>query len=129
MAEEGSGPSGSGGNETEFGARAASIYALVAHRLDTFYEHGHWMTPAQGATLCAEWAQRNRRSIPQQERRLLSELSDGIARQIRDSLSREAGLFTAHELMESLDPRHASEIGASIMEECVRVLQAEWPEA
>lgn len=126
MAEEGFGTSGS---DTEFGARAASIYALVAHRLDTFYEHGHWMTPAQGATLCGEWAMRNRRNFPLQERRRMSELSDDIASQIRDSLSREAGLFTAHELMESLDPRHASEIGASIMEECVRVLKAEWPEA
>lgn len=115
---------GAAGIETEFGACVASLYALVAHRLDTFYEHGHWMTQAQGGTLCAEWAGRSQYKLSLQERKLVSALSDDIARQIRDSLSREAGLFTAHELMESLDPRHVSEIGASIMEECVRQLKA-----
>lgn len=105
------------------GPRAAAIYALVAHRLDAFYEHGHWMTVAQGATLCAEWLARSKQSLPAAERKHLSELSEQIAMQIRDSLSREAGLYTAHELMESLDPRHVSELGASIMEECARVLK------
>lgn len=105
------------------GIRAAAIYALVAHRLSDFYEHAYWMTEAQGATLCAEWLARSRQNLALAERKHLSALSDQVARQIRDTVSREAGLYIAHELMESLDPRHVSELGASIMEECVRVLK------
>lgn len=106
------------------GARAAAVYALVAHRLSTFYDHGHWITQAQGAALCSEWLMRSKQTLSLAERKHLADLSDQVATQIRDSLSREAGLFTAHELMESLDPRYVSELGASIMEECVRVLKA-----
>lgn len=108
---------------TPLGARAAAIYALVAHRLEAFYEHAHWITQAQGATLCHEWLMRSQQKLSLSERKQLSDLSEQIALQIRNSLSREAGLYTAHELMESLDPRHVSELGASIMEECVRVLK------
>ena len=109
--------------EPGVGTRAATIYALVAHRLQAFYDHEHWITQAQGAALCNEWLMRTRQSLPLKERRLLSDLSEQVAVQIRDSLSREAGLYTAFELMESLDPRYISELGVSIMEECVRVLK------
>lgn len=113
------------GDSTEpgVGARAATIYALVAHRLAAFYDHGYWITQDQGATLCGEWLMRSKQRMPMKERRQLSDLSDQLATQIKSSLSREAGLYTAHELMESLDPRHISELGASIMEECVRILK------
>ena len=109
--------------EPGVGARAATIYALVAHRLAAFYDHGYWITQDQGATLCGEWLMRSKQRMPMKERRQLSDLSDQLATQIKSSLSREAGLYTAHELMESLDPRHISELGASIMEECVRILK------
>ncbi|MDP5239898.1 hypothetical protein Q9Q94_10160 [Uliginosibacterium sp. 31-16] len=108
----------------EVGIRAAAIYALVAHRLEAFYDHAHWITQAQGAALCNDWLMRSKQRLSLSERRHLSDLSDQVATQIRNGLSREAGLYTAHELMESLDPRHVSELGASIMEECVRVLKA-----
>ena len=38
------------------------------------------------------------------------------------SLSREAGMYTAHDMMESLDPNHHSEIAESLMVECERLL-------
>jgi hypothetical protein len=111
--------------EPAVGIRAATIYALVAHRLAAFYDHGYWITQAQGATLCSEWLMRSKQSIPMAQRRHLSDLSDQVATQIKNNLSREAGLYTAHELMESLDPRYISELGASIMDECVRILKGE----
>jgi hypothetical protein len=108
----------------ETGPRVAAMYALVAHRLSTYYDHGHWLTRAQAAALCAEWSPRSGLVLPRAEREQLADLSDAIAAQVRDSLSREAGLWAAHELMESLDPRYVSEFGASIMAECVAALKA-----
>lgn len=81
------------------------------------------MTESQGATLCSEWLLRSRLSLPLKARRCLSALSDQVAVQIRDGVSREAGLFIAHELMESLDPRYVSETSPAIMDECVRVFR------
>ncbi|MEC5384849.1 hypothetical protein VVD49_03900 [Uliginosibacterium sp. H3] len=111
-------------DEPAVGIRAATLYALVAHRLSTYYDHGHWLTQAQGEALCSEWLLRSKKQLSLSERKSCSVLSEGVAAQIKDSLSREAGLYTAHELMESLDPRYESELGASIMDECVRVLKA-----
>jgi hypothetical protein len=103
---------------SEKGARIALIYALAAERLTLFYEHDQWLTDAQGASLAADWLARSKRSLPLAERKLLSSLGDQLACQIASSLSREAGLFTAHEMMESLDPRYHSELGLSLMVEC-----------
>lgn len=107
----------------ETGPRVAAMYALVAHRLSTYYDHGHWLTRAQAAALCAEWLPRSRLVLSRVEREQLADLSDTIARQVREGLSREAGLWAAHELMESLDPRHVSEFGASVMAACVAALK------
>lgn len=106
------------------GARIALIFALVAERLTFFYEHGQWLTVAQGASLAADWLTRSKRSLPLSERKHLSELSDQLARQMAESLSREAGLYTAHEMMEALDPNYPSELGMSMMHECERVFEA-----
>ena len=108
--------------EDERGVLAALIFALVAERLSVFYEHGQWFTRAQGATLAADWLARIKRNLPLSQRQHLSELSDQLARQIADSTSREAGLYVSHELQEALDPRYYSELGESIMTECVRIL-------
>lgn len=108
----------------EKGSRVALIYALVAERLSLFYEHGQWLTDAQGASLAAEWLARSKRRLPLAERRLLSTLSDTMARQLAATLSREAGLYTAHEMMESLDPNYRSEFGEALMVECERLLDA-----
>jgi hypothetical protein len=107
---------------TDRGTYVALIYALVAERLSAYYEHGQWITKSQGASLSADWLSRNKRSLPLEILRHLSELSDELARQIAGSLSREAGLYTAYEMMESLDPNYQSDITPSIMLECEQML-------
>jgi len=106
------------------GTNIALIFALTAERLSAYYEHGQWLTEAQGAALSADWLSRSQRRLPINERRHLSALSDELARQIGDTLSREAGLYTAHEMMEALDPNYHSEIAESLMAECERLLDA-----
>ena len=108
--------------EVERGVLAALIFALVAERLSLHYEHGQWFTRAQGATLAADWLSRSKRKLPLLQRQHLSYLSDQVARQIADSTSREAGLYVSHELQEALDPRYYSEVGETVMAECVRML-------
>ena len=107
---------------SEKGQRVALIYALVAERLSAYYEHGQWLTESQGASLAAEWLARHKRALELAERRRLSALSDAMARQMAATLSREAGLYTAHEMMESLDPNFSSELGIALMAECERLL-------
>ena len=104
------------------GTRIGLIFALVAERLSIWYEHAIWPTEAQGASLCADWLARTGRSLPLDERQHLSDLSDQLARQVAAGLSREAGLFTVHEMMEALDPNYESEIGKALMVECERML-------
>jgi TPR repeat protein len=105
------------------------IFALTAQRLSDFYEHGQWLSEAQGASLAAEWLSRSSRQMHRQERQHLSALSDELARTISATLSREAGLFTAHEMTEALDPNYHSEIAQSLMTECERLLDASESEA
>lgn len=109
---------------TERGMRVALIFALAAERLTAFYEHAQWMSEAQGASLAADWLARSKIKLPLDERRQLSALGDQLARQIAATLSREAGMYTAHEMMESLDPNHHSEIAESLMLECERLLDS-----
>ena len=109
---------------TERGTRVALIFALVAERLSAYYEHGQWLSEGQGASLASEWLARTKRNLPLGERKHLSALSDQLARQIGGTLSREAGLYTAHEMMESLDPNHQSDLGLSLMAECERLLNS-----
>ena len=110
---------------TDRGSRIALLFALVAQRLDSYYEHGQELTPAQGAALAADWLARSRRSLTQEERLHLSRLSDDMARAMRSTLSREAGLFTAHEMMQALDPNYHSELARTLMVECERLLDAD----
>lgn len=109
----------------ERGVRIALIFALTAERLSAWYEHGAWLNEGQGATLAADWLARQRRSLALTERRRLSALSDGMARQMAASLSREAGLFAAHEMMEALDPNYHSELAQTLMIECERLLDGD----
>jgi hypothetical protein len=107
---------------TERGIRVALIFALAAERLSTYYEHGQWLTEAQGATLAADWLARSKNALPLTERRQLSALSDQFARQIAGTLSREAGLYTAHEMTEALDPNYHSELAQTMLAECEKLL-------
>lgn len=112
---------------TDRGVYVALIFALVAERLSIYYEHAHWITRAQGATLAADWLSRSKRKMPLEMRKHLSDLSDQLARDISATISREAGLYISHEMQESLDPRYQSEIGKSIMIECERIFDTEMP--
>ena len=107
---------------TDRGTDVALIFALVAERLSAYYEYNQWLTKEQGASLSSDWLARNKRGLPIDKRRHLSELSDQLARQIAETLSREAGLYAAHEMMESLDPNYQSDIARSLMIECERML-------
>lgn len=109
---------------TPRGIRIALLFALAAHRLSAWYEHGQWLTDTQGATLTADWLARSKNSLPLAERRQLSGLSDQFARQIAGQLSREAGLYTTHEMMESLDPNYQSELAQTLLAECEKLLAA-----
>ena len=101
---------------------SALIFALATERLAVYYEHHTWLTIAQGSTLAADWLARSKSHLSLQQRKHLSELSDQLARQIADSLSREAGLHISYEMTEALDQRYISEIGDSIREECRQLL-------
>jgi ABC-type ATPase with predicted acetyltransferase domain len=101
---------------------SALLFALVAERLSLYYEHNSWLTQAQGATLAANWLSRSAIRLAVSQRKHLSELSDQLARQIAESVSREAGLHISYEMSEALDERYVSEIGESIREECRRLL-------
>ena|ERR1017187_2101719 len=110
--------------KTDRGMYVALIYALVAERLTAFYEHHQWLTIAQGASLSSNWLSRNKRNLPNDIRKHLSALSDQLARQIAEPISREAGLYIAYEMMESLDSNVHSEIGQTIMLECEQILDS-----
>ena len=107
---------------TAHGLRVALLFALAAQRLSDYYEYGQWLSEAQGATLAADWLARSKNNLPLAERRQISDLSDQFARQIAASLSREAGLYTAHEMMEALDPNYHSELAQTMLAECDRLL-------
>jgi hypothetical protein len=111
---------------TPRGLAIALLFALAAHRLSTFYEHGQWLSDAQGASLAADWLTRSKNALPLAERRHISALSDQLARQIAGSLSREAGLYAAHEMMEALDPNYHSELAQAMLAECENLLDGEF---
>ncbi|CAG9171509.1 hypothetical protein [Cupriavidus pampae] len=107
----------------DFNTRKALVFALAAERLSAYYEHRSWMTDAQGATLAGMWLSRSKLQLALAERRLLSELSDQLARQLAETLSREAGLYAAHEMMEALDPNYQSAFAHDMLDECERLLR------
>lgn len=49
---------------TPRGQCVALLFALAAHRLSDFYEHGQWLTDAQGASLAADWLARSKDALP-----------------------------------------------------------------
>lgn len=107
-----------------FDTRRALMFALTAERFSAFYEHSQWMTDKQGASLAQLWLSRSKLQLALHERNLLSLLSDEFARELASTLSREAGLYTAHEMMESLDPNYASALAHDLLEECTHRLLA-----
>lgn len=115
--------------DNDEGAHAALVFALVAERLSAYYEHGQWLTTAQGAQLSAEWLARSQRSLSLSERKRLSDISDDMARRMAASLTRQAGLYTAHEMMQALDPNHQSDLADELMAACRQLLDTQRPAA
>lgn len=109
-------------NPSPRGLRIALIFALAAHSLSQYYEVGHWLSEAQAGALAADWLSRQKLSLPLTERRQLAGLAGELTRQIATTLSREAGLYTAHEMMEALDPNYHSELAETMLAECERLL-------
>lgn len=105
--------------------RKALLFALTAERLKAWYDHDKWLNEAQGATLASLWLGQAKVALDRRELRRLSDLSDGFARRIAAGLSREAGLYTAHEMMEGLDPRYQPALVMQMMDECERLLLEE----
>jgi len=103
--------------------RKALLFALAAERLCAYYEHDQWMTIAQGASLATLWLSRSKLQLSLSERRRLSELSDDFARHLAATLSHQAGQYTAHEMMESLDPKYRSPVAFDLLDECERLLR------
>lgn len=103
--------------------RKGLLFALTAERLSVYYEHDAWLTVAQGASLAADWLHRSKLPMSLKERRAISDLSDSFARELANTLSPQAGLFTAHEMMEGLDHRYQSSVTTDLLEECERLLQ------
>ena len=108
-------------------ARKALLFALVAERLSIFYEQGIWMTESQGMSLAGRWLTEAKLLLPGGDVRKFSALADQLAQQMADSLSREAGLYAAHEMMEARDPRYESPFAQNVQVECERLLvESEW---
>lgn len=105
-------------------SRIALLFALSAEQLTAYYEHGQWLSEAQGAARIADWLARSRRRQPLTERHQLAAIGRQLADEIAGSLSREAGLHAAHEMMEALDPNYHSELAETLMIECERRLDA-----
>jgi hypothetical protein len=105
--------------------RKALLFALTAERLSKYYDYGQWMTLGQGVSLASEWLSRSKLQLSLPERRTFSELSDDLARHLAATLSHQAGQYTAHEMMEALDPRYRSETALKLLDECERLVLAQ----
>ena len=79
--------------------------------------------------MAADWLSRQKMALSLAERKDISGLSDQLAKQIAGTLSREAGLYAAHEMMEALDPNYHSELAQAMLAECERLLDAPPPTA
>ncbi|CAM2146931.1 conserved protein of unknown function [Pararobbsia alpina] len=98
--------------------RTRLLFALTAERLSAYYEYATWMTDAQAVQLTSLWLTRTRVALTVREKRQFAELSDAFARELAESVSREAGLFISHELMQALDPDYQSAIAIDVMNDC-----------
>jgi hypothetical protein len=103
-------------------SRKALLFALTAERLSIYYEHGQWPTDAVAADVANVWLLRQNLVASGRLLRELSTLSDQFAHTLAASLSREAGLYTSHEMSQSLDPNYQSPVAMDLMEECERML-------
>lgn len=109
---------------TQSGLESALFFALVAERLHNHYEYAQWLKDGQAQQLAREWLARAKIIVEATRLKAIVAGSGDLARQIAASLSREAGLYTAHEMMECLDPNHQSELGQTLMAQCGACVEA-----
>lgn len=109
---------------TQSGLESALFFALVAERLHNHYEYAQWLKDGQARQLAREWLARATVVVEAARLKAIVAGSGDLARQIAASLSREAGLYTAHEMMECLDPNHQSELGQALMAQCGACVEA-----
>lgn len=98
--------------------RTRLLFALTAERLSAYYEYAAWMSDSQAVQLTNLWLSRTRIALTLAEKRQFAEMSDAFARELSESVSREAGLFISHELMQALDPDYQSAIAIDVMNDC-----------
>ena len=103
--------------------RKALLFALTAERLAVFYEHAQWPADTTAADAANVWLFRKDLVAQPKLIRAIATLSDQFARTLASSLSREAGLYTSHEMNQSLDPNYQSQVAMDLMEECERLLR------
>ncbi len=103
-------------------ARKALLFALTSERLSVYYEHGQWPKDATATDTANVWLMRQGLVAPGKLIRSIAALSDTFAKTLAETLSREAGLYTAHEMNQSLDPNYQSPVAMDLLEECERLL-------
>ncbi|WP_347556521.1 hypothetical protein [Robbsia sp. KACC 23696] len=108
--------------DLNFDNRKALLFALTSERLGVYYEHDSWPDDHRALETAQVWLMRQNVSAPPRLIRELAALSGQFARTLADSLSREAGLYMAHEMNQSLDPNHQSPVAMDLLDECGRLL-------
>lgn len=103
-------------------ARKALLFALTAERLAVYYEHDQWPDDKTAANTATVWLYRQELIADARLIRALSALSNEFAHTLAATLSREAGLYTSHEMSQSLDPNYQSPVAMDLLEECGRLL-------
>ena len=103
-------------------SRKALLFALTSERLTVFYEHGQWPSDATAADAANVWLLRHNLVAQGRLLKAIAVLSGQFAQTLAQSLSREAGLYTSHEMNQSLDPNYQSPVAMDLMEECERLL-------
>lgn len=103
-------------------SRKALLFALTSERLTVYYEHGQWPNDDAATDTANVWLFRMGLIAEARLIRAISRLSDQFARTLASTLSREAGLYTSHEMNQSLDPNYQSPVAMDMLEECERLL-------
>ncbi|KKB62516.1 hypothetical protein WM40_17140 [Robbsia andropogonis] len=109
--------------DLNFDNRKALLFALTSERLSVYYEHDVWPDDNRALDTAKVWLMRQDLVGPPRLIRELAQLSGQFAKTLADSLSREAGLYMAHEMNQSLDPNHASPVAMDLLDECGRLLR------
>ncbi|SDV49099.1 hypothetical protein [Chitinasiproducens palmae] len=104
-------------------SRKALLFALTTERLNGYYDRDELASDARARDVAAAWLSRRELRASQGLLKALAAMSDTFARELIASLSREAGLYVAHEMREALDPAYQSGVSIDMLAECERRLR------